>query len=98
MAENPARTAHEIRCCGDPGYVDDPVYRAGFSSAAFAMARSAASRVVPRIHRDFTAASRIERLRAGLGLAEHGSIPYRSRERLRLRKRVDDQSFFRDRK
>src|SRR5829696_4218451 len=98
MAENPARTSHEIRCCGDPGYVDDPVYRAGLSSPAFAMARSAASRVVPRNHRDFTAASRIEGLRAGLGLAEQGSIPYRSFQRLRLRNRVNDQSFFRDRK
>jgi hypothetical protein len=33
-----------------------------------------------------------------LGLPEQGSIPYRPRQRLRLRKRVDDQSFFRDRK
>ena len=50
-SQNPARTSDEIRCCGDPGYADDPVYCAGFPSAAFAMARSAASRVVPRNHR-----------------------------------------------
>ena len=40
-SQNPARTSDEIRCCGDPGYADDPVYCAGFPSAAFAMARSA---------------------------------------------------------
>jgi hypothetical protein len=96
--QNAAGTSDEIRCCGHPGYADDPVYGAGLSSAAFEMARSATVRVVPRNCRGFRAASRIERLRAGLGLPEQGSIPYRPHQRLCLRKRVHGQSFFRDRK